>query len=123
MVTIHPSIYVSVFLILISLGINACKDTSNPPIVIVGAEKTSTEIQANTIASLTIDGMVCAIGCAKVIENELNELNGVSSAEVNFETKMASISFDSMLVEIPDFIKTVEELEFRFKVVDWNHTQ
>lgn len=99
---------------------SGCRNTSNPPTVIVDTTKSAIQIQGNTVASLTIDGMICEMGCAKVIENKLNELDGVSTAEVNFETKTASISFDSKFVELPVFIQTVEGIESRFKVVNWN---
>ncbi|MCY3997883.1 MAG: heavy-metal-associated domain-containing protein [Flavobacteriaceae bacterium] len=104
----------------ILIGTSACKNASNPPIVTLDVENSSEPVQANALALLTIDGMVCEIGCAKFIEDQLNDLNGVSTAQVNFETKVASISFDSKLLELADFIKTVEDLESRFKVVNWN---
>ncbi len=113
----------ALWILFLIVVVSACKNTSNPPIVTLDNENPSEPVQANALAFLTIDGMVCEIGCAKVIENQLNELNGVSSAQVNFETKVASISFDSKLAELLDFIKTVEDLESRFKVIDWNIDQ
>ncbi|WP_445456732.1 heavy-metal-associated domain-containing protein [Flavobacterium sp. HNIBRBA15423] len=67
-------------------------------------ENTNTEAANNTkeiapenlaTASFTIDGMTCPDGCAKVIENKLAGLNGVSEAKVDFENKKATITFDN----------------------------
>ena len=45
-------------------------------------------------ASFTIEGMTCAIGCAKTIQEELSGLEGVQSAAVDFDKKLATVSFD-----------------------------
>ena len=45
-------------------------------------------------ASFTIEGMTCAIGCAKTIQEELSGLEGVQTATVDFEKKLATVSFD-----------------------------
>ena len=57
-------------------------------------------------ASFTIDGMTCAIGCAKTIEEELNGLDGVKTAKVDFEKKLATIAFDKTLLT-PEIITKV----------------
>jgi copper chaperone CopZ len=38
--------------------------------------------------------MTCAIGCAKTIQEELSGLEGVQTATVDFEKKLATVSFD-----------------------------
>jgi len=38
-------------------------------------------------ASFTISGMTCAIGCAKTIQDELSETDGVQKATVDFDKK------------------------------------
>ena len=57
-------------------------------------------------ASFKIDGMTCAIGCAKTIEEELNGLDGVKAAKVDFEKKSATISFDKTILS-PEIITKV----------------
>lgn len=59
-------------------------------------------------ASFTIDGMTCAIGCAKTIEQKLNETEGVQNATVSFEKKLGTISFDST-IQNPDKLKKIVE--------------
>lgn len=71
----------------------------------VKKEITSSNLQN---ASFRIDGMTCAIGCAKTIEEELNGLDGVQKASVDFEKKSATISFDKTILT-PENIKKVVE--------------
>jgi mercuric ion binding protein len=42
----------------------------------------------------TIEGMTCAMGCAKTIEKELTNLDGVQKATVDFDKKTATVVFD-----------------------------
>lgn len=48
-------------------------------------------------ASFEIEGMTCAMGCAKTIEKELSNLDGVEKAAVDFEKKTATITFDKTI--------------------------
>ena len=60
------------------------------------APKAKKEIAAANLqkASFTIEGMTCAIGCAKTIQEELSGLEGVQTATVDFDKKLATVSFD-----------------------------
>lgn len=58
-------------------------------------------------ASFNIEGMTCAVGCAKTIEEELSNLDGVEKATVDFDKKSATVTFD----------KTVQNPESLTKVV------
>lgn len=80
-----------------------CKETNSK------AEETTstssaTEIKKNTIAakpetaSFTIDGMSCAIGCAKTIEKKLAATDGVQEAKVDFDKKEATVNFDAAVI-------------------------
>ena len=44
---------------------------------------------------MTIEGMMCAIGCAATIEKKLNATEGIATAKVDFDSKKALIAFDS----------------------------
>lgn len=48
-------------------------------------------------ASFTIKGMTCAYGCAKTIEEELSDLDGVQKASVDFDKKTALVIFDKTI--------------------------
>lgn len=74
-------------------------------------DSTSNEV-AGTMekASFEIEGMSCAVGCAKVIEGKLAKLNGVKSATVDFETKKATVEFDNAQQSIESIEQTVEKI-------------
>ena len=74
------------------------------------APKVKKEIAAANLqkASFAIEGMTCAMGCAKTIQDDLADLDGVQEAAVDFDTKLATVSFD----------KTVQTTETLTKVVE-----
>ncbi|UQD55272.1 heavy-metal-associated domain-containing protein [Flavobacterium sp. K5-23] len=60
------------------------------------APKAKKEIATENLqtASFSVEGMTCAVGCAKTIQEELTELEGVQTATVDFDTKLATVTFD-----------------------------
>ena len=56
------------------------------------------EVVKNSIMAMGIEGMTCAMGCARAIETELKNVDGVSNAVVDFESATASIEFNPGLV-------------------------
>ena len=94
-----------------------CKEKTNETEVKEIAETTETaapkvkkEIAVANLqkASFAIEGMTCAMGCAKTIQEDLADLDGVQDAAVDFDTKLATVSFD----------KTVQTTETLTKVVE-----
>ena len=91
------SILTFLFAILLFTG---CKEktteTTTSSSTETSAPKANKEIAAANLqkASFTIEGMTCAIGCAKTIQEELSGLEGVQTATVDFEKKLATVSFD-----------------------------
>ena len=87
-----------------------CTQQPNPEIKVVTA---STTIAENTPdgnlaeASFTISGMMCKMGCAKTIENNLNKMEGVQTASVDFETSIAMVRYDATLLNAEDLAQTV----------------
>ncbi len=75
-----------------------------------GTPKVKKEIAATNLqtASFTIKGMTCAIGCAKTIEEELNGLDGVQKATVDFDKELATVSFDKTILNPEKLTKVVE---------------
>ena len=59
-------------------------------------------------ASFTIDGMTCAMGCAKTIENKLADQDGIGQAVVDFDTKIATVKFDAEKQSVESLTKTIE---------------
>ena len=97
---------------LVSLFFISCKEKPSGAVSETedGAPKVKKEIAATNLqtASFSIKGMTCAIGCAKTIEKELNGLDGVQSASVDFEKKSAVVSFDKTIIKPENITKVVE---------------
>jgi copper chaperone CopZ len=74
------------------------------------APKVKKEIAVENLQSATfkIDGMVCAMGCAKVIQDNLSKLDGVQIAVVDFDKKIASISYDKTIQNQESLTKIVQ---------------
>ncbi|KRD10889.1 heavy metal transporter [Flavobacterium sp. Root901] len=60
-------------------------------------------------ASFTIEGMTCAVGCAKTIEKELSNLDGVEKAAVDFDKKTATVTFDKTVQNPESLTKIVQQ--------------
>lgn len=91
----------------------SCKQTDSAPKTVANAEAAKSEKPAVAIAKLetasfNIEGMTCAIGCAKTIEKELSELEGVQKATVDFDKKEAVVSFDASKQTPETLTKIVE---------------
>ncbi|KFF18424.1 heavy-metal-associated domain-containing protein [Flavobacterium hydatis] len=74
------------------------------------APKAHKEIAAQNVqtASFNIEGMTCAMGCAKTIESELSDLDGVQEAKVDFEKKTATVTFDKTIQNPENLTKIVQ---------------
>ena len=100
--------------LLASLLFVGCKEKSTEavsnPETEVETPKVKKEIAATNLqtASFTIKGMTCAIGCAKTIEEELNGLDGVQTAKVDFDKELATVSFDKTVLNPEKLTKVVE---------------
>ena len=83
----------------------AAKETA-----ITEAPKVKKEIAAANLqtASFSVEGMTCAVGCAKTIQEDLTALDGVQKATVNFDTKLATVTFDKT-VQTPAKLTIVVE--------------
>lgn len=101
-------------LLLASLLFVGCKEKSTEAVsdstTETQAPKVKKEIAATNLqtASFTIKGMTCAIGCAKTIQEELNGLDGVQTATVDFEKESATVSFDKTVLTPEKLTKVVE---------------
>ena len=100
--------------LLASLLFVGCKEKSTEAVsnseTEVETPKVKKEIAATNLqtASFNIKGMTCAIGCAKTIEEELNGLDGVQTAKVDFDKELATVSFDKTVLNPEKLTKVVE---------------
>ncbi|MFN7675050.1 heavy-metal-associated domain-containing protein [Flavobacterium sp.] len=105
----------SVFaLSLIATFFLSCKDTASN-VKPDNLKETSAQIQkTNAVAikpettSFKIEGMTCAMGCAKTIEDKLSKMDGVQKAVVDFDKKEATVSFDASVISTKKLIEAVE---------------
>ena len=101
-------------LALASLLFVGCKEKTAEPVAVAETEtaapKVKKEIAAANVqtASFTVEGMTCAVGCAKTIEEELSGLDGVQKATVDFDKKLATVTFDKT-VQTPEKLTKVVE--------------
>ena len=58
------------------------------------------------VCSLEITGMTCA-SCVRRIEKKLNKVDGVSTAQVNLATEVATVTYDPSAVALDELIGAV----------------
>lgn len=103
-----------VTLVLTSVLFVGCKEKSieivSKETVETTAPKVKKEIAAANLqtASFSVEGMTCAVGCAKTIQEDLTGLDGVQKATVDFDTKLATVTFDKT-VQTPEKLTKVVE--------------
>ncbi|TWO32115.1 heavy-metal-associated domain-containing protein [Seonamhaeicola sediminis] len=69
-------------------------------------------------AEFTIDGMTCEIGCAKTIEKKIANMEGVKSAKVDFDKKLAMVEYNEAKVTPTSLEETVTNVADVYKVSD-----
>lgn len=90
--------------------VTSCSETT------AQSTETTQEVVKNSVMAMGIEGMTCAMGCAKAIETELKNVDGVSSAVVDFESATASIEFNPGLVSeagLLDFVNDYRDGSFK----------
>lgn len=103
-------------IVLVGLAFASCKNEVKGQEGTVQIEETTSaakEVAAQgTIekASFEIEGMTCALGCAKLIEGKLAGLSGVQNVVVDFETKKATLEFDDAQQTVETLTATVEKI-------------
>jgi mercuric ion binding protein len=90
----------------------SCKDTASKPTATEAKETASATHTVAAVkpetASFKIDGMTCAIGCAKTIEEKLSKMDGVQKATVDFDKKEATVNFDASVLTPEKIVQAVE---------------
>ncbi|MCC6428721.1 MAG: heavy metal translocating P-type ATPase, partial [Phycisphaerales bacterium] len=71
-------------------------------------------------ADLPIEGMTCA-SCANRIEKRLGKQPGVTSASVNFATKVATVKYDPAATEPEKLAKAVDDIGYKAVVPRARH--
>jgi len=83
---------------------------------IADLEKAVTDVGyevVNEKATLKIGGMTCAM-CVQTIENTLNELDGVTEANVNLGAEKAYVTYNPKMTSITDMKKAIENVGYQY---------
>ena len=103
----------------------SCKNEGQPEVKTIEVETASKtvkkELDPNATyakAEFTIDGMTCAIGCARTIEKKLAHMDGVKSATVDFDRRLAMVEYDEAMVNHNSLEETVTNAADVYKVSD-----
>ena len=110
-----------VFSLALLFAVFACTQHSKPEI-----KEVSTTAQMNgkvidgelSETSFSISGMMCKMGCAKTIETNLSKMEGVQEASVDFETSLATVLYNSSIVQTNDLVKTVTDTGDSYSVLN-----
>ena len=110
-------------ILLICVAVWSCKNETEPEIKIIktseslaNAKMDNDKILAK--AEFNVEGMTCAIGCAKTIEKKLAKMDGVKSAKVDFEKKLAQVEYDESIVNTVSLENTVTKASDSYSVND-----
>lgn len=64
-------------------------------------------------AEFTVDGMSCAVACPAQIKTALAAVKGVSTVDVNFDTKTVSVSYSAKDVNTRQLAETINKLGYK----------
>ena len=107
------------------LALTSCKDKAEPEVKTVDVEVDAKEVAKTLDPNATyakvefgIEGMTCAMGCAKTIEKKMAKMDGVKSAKVDFDKRMAMVEYDEAKVSPEALEQTVTKVGEVYKVKD-----
>jgi len=110
---------------ILALVISACKNEVQPEVKTVDVEVTKKDIAEALDPNATyakvefsIDGMTCAMGCAKTIEKKMAKMEGVKMAKVDFDKRLAMVEYDEAKVSPESLEETVTKVADIYKVKD-----
>lgn len=109
----------------LAFSISSCKDNVEPEVKTVNVEVTTKDVaqQLNPNAKYAkvefgIEGMTCAMGCAKTIEKKMAKMDGVKSAKVDFDKRLAMVEYDEAKVTPKTLEEAVAKVGEVYKVKD-----
>ena len=84
-------------------------------IVVLGCSSSSSSEKAQLV--MEIEGMSCGVSCSPFIQKKLNATEGVESADVDFDTKLATvvINGDVSKEEIIEKIQSLASGQYKVK--------
>ena len=112
-----------IVIVIFSATVWSCKNETEAQVKTIEIEETTgkSEIADDAIlakAEFNIEGMTCAIGCAKTIEKKLAKMEGVKSAKVDFDKKLAMVEYDEAKVTTSSLENIVTNASDTYSVND-----
>lgn len=100
----------------------SCKNEKSPEVKTVNVEtEVVKKLDPNATyakAEFTIDGMTCQIGCAATIQKRISKMDGVKSAIVSFDKKLAMVEYNEAKVTPSILENAVTKVSDTYKVSD-----
>ncbi|WP_296385887.1 heavy metal-associated domain-containing protein [Winogradskyella sp.] len=110
---------------IMALVFTSCKNEKQPEVKTVDVEVTKKEVSKTldpnasyAKVEFSIDGMTCAMGCAKTIEKKMAKMEGVKTAKVDFDKRLAMVEYDEAIVTPKSLEETVTKVADIYKVKD-----
>tara|TARA_B100000795_G_scaffold102927_1_gene75872 strand:- start:240 stop:629 length:390 start_codon:yes stop_codon:yes gene_type:complete len=99
----------------------SCKNKTEPQLKTIEVEEAIAKNKIADDATLAkaefnIEGMTCAMGCAKTIEKKLAKMEGVKYAKVDFDKKLAIVEYDEAIVTSSSLESTVTNASDTYSV-------
>ena len=99
----------------------SCKNETEPQLKTIEVEEAIAKNKIADDATLAkaefnIEGMTCAMGCAKTIEKKLAKMEGVKYAKVDFDKKLAIVEYDEAIVTSSSLESTVTNASDTYSV-------
>ncbi|WP_299367426.1 heavy metal-associated domain-containing protein [Winogradskyella sp.] len=107
------------------LAFVSCKNNDQPEVKTVDVEVADNDVSKTLDPNATyakvefgIEGMTCAMGCAKTIEKKMAKMEGVKSAKVDFDKRLAMVEYDEAKVTPKSLEEAVSKAGDVYKVKD-----
>jgi len=113
--------YLAVVFAISAVTLSCKEQQAEVKTVEIETEVSTPELDPNATyvkAEFTIEGMTCAIGCAKQIEKKIASMDGVKTATVDFDKKLAMVEFDNAKVTTASLEETVKKVGETYIVKD-----
>jgi len=118
---ITPIIVISLFFVSVIGCVNEEKPDSEE-----SNETAKIEVAPENLLAVdyAVNGMVCAMGCAKTIQDEVATISGVAACNVDFEEGKAHIEYDKSQLSEKDIIAKIEGIaDGQYKVSEWKEKE
>lgn len=115
------SFQLAVIALLVAANFTACKNETTPEVKTVETVAETANVDATAKyakVEFGIDGMTCAMGCAKTIEKQMAKMDGVKSAVVDFEKELAMVEYDENKLTPQSLEAAVAKVSDVYKVHD-----